>query len=275
MLIGICGKKQSGKNTIATILSELFASKLKDTSWTHKSFAYKVKQILSILTGIPVENMEMESIKNSYLPEEWNKTFVITADHTHSEKYGPFYSNIEAVDFINKKRINHFVLGKYPITVRQALQWIGTDLFRNKFDKDTWINALFSDYITIDEIQGSPEYKDGKYLIPPDHGEHSGKEMITGDNFIYKTDPFYPNWIITDVRFLNEAQVIKDKGGFLIKIDRPFLNSLDSHSSESSIDKISDDMFDYYLYNDKGLSELYFKIEEMFSSIVEYFNLNR
>lgn len=263
MIIGIIGKKQTGKNTVANELSRLFAENLNDSSWTHKSFAYKIKQILSLLTGIPVEHMEKEEVKNSYLPKEWNKCFV----ETFNQKLGPFYSGKKAIDFINKMNIRHFKLEKAPITVRQALQWIGTDLFRYKFDEDTWINALFSEYVHENkyslDLNSLP--KEVNILEACANPEKCNATIIDKES----------KWIITDVRFPNEAQSVIDRGGVLIKIERPSLKESDKHPSETSIDFIRESIINFKVYNDGDLTELYSKIEAVFNLIIKHFNLNK
>ena len=56
------------------------------------------------------------------------------------------------------------------------------------------------------------------------------------------------NLIISDVRFQHEVDAILEKGGFVIKLDSP---CLDSHISESGIDKIPDSCFKYIFDNTK------------------------
>ena len=56
------------------------------------------------------------------------------------------------------------------------------------------------------------------------------------------------NLIIADVRFQHEVDAILEKGGFIIKLDSP---CLDSHISESGIDKMPDSCFKYIFNNTK------------------------
>ena len=56
------------------------------------------------------------------------------------------------------------------------------------------------------------------------------------------------NLIIADVRFQHEVDAILGKGGFIIKLDSP---CLDSHISESGIDKMPDSCFKYIFDNTK------------------------
>ena len=61
------------------------------------------------------------------------------------------------------------------------------------------------------------------------------------------------NLIIADVRFQHEVDAILEKGGFIIKLDSP---CLDSHISESGIDKIPDSCFKYIFDNTKKDSSI-------------------
>lgn len=54
------------------------------------------------------------------------------------------------------------------------------------------------------------------------------------------------NWIITDTRFVNEAMTIKQKGGIIIRIDRPGIEPVNNHPSETSLDGWN---FDYKIQN--------------------------
>lgn len=88
----------------------------------------------------------------------------------------------------------------WGISWRQAAQIIGTDLFRKHFRTDTWI--IFA------------------------------KTKILSDS-THKT-------IIPDIRFNNEAKLIKEHGGIIIKVIGPNRKGnevKDEHSSEKGIDE--------------------------------------
>jgi len=105
--------------------------------------------------------------------------------------------------------------GHQPMSVRDFLQKLGTDALRIGLHDNVWVNALMSDYVNDDQ---------------------------TGE---------LPNWIITDVRFPNEAQAIKDKGGIMIRIDRPGVSPINDHPSETGLDGWK---FDYRIAN---VSDIY------------------
>ena len=93
-IIGISGYIGSGKDTVGTIIQLLitnhireelghvpigfttFTSKERPTifdvsGWEIKKFAGKLKQMVSLLTGIPVEDLEKQEVKDSFLGKEW------------------------------------------------------------------------------------------------------------------------------------------------------------------------------------------------------------
>jgi hypothetical protein len=200
MLIGINGYAGSGKDTVGKIIQYLLSAfngvnlekilnnyeeyewMLEEQSeWEIKKYAGKLKEIASLLTGIPVQKFEDQEFKNTYLSEEW--------------------------------RVHGL-----PMKVREFLQYLGTNALRNCLHQNTWINALFADYT-------------------PTH-----------------------NWIITDVRFPNEAKAIKDRGGIIIRVDRPFVKPINNHSSEIALDEWN---FDYKIGNVSDLKSLAFTVENI------------
>ena len=74
------------------------------------------------------------------------------------------------------------------------------------------------------------------------------------------------NWIITDVRFPNEAQAIKDRGGIVIRVNRLDVDKFTTnfpqtlHPSETALD---DYKFDHVIDNNGSLEELIGKIKQL------------
>lgn len=274
-LLGISGKAGSGKDTIGRIIQDLTTPKgqeylgnglysrgIRLSPWQIKKFAGKVKQIVSILTGIPVEDFEKEEVKNSYLCEEWDSWQVTNLDDTKEF----FKTELEGKDYMKMYGAYHIQVDQglrfVQITVRQALQWVGTDLFRDRFHPNSWVNALFTDY------------------------QSTGGKLIGGKDK-YRLGE-YPNWIITDVRFKNEAQAILDRKGILIRVNRTYkanirdvdlsafkvgeklglsseipgaLVVIPEHSSETALDLFKD--FNYTLNNDGNIEDLIEKVKEI------------
>jgi hypothetical protein len=65
--------------------------------------------------------------------------------------------------------------------------------------------------------------------------------------------------VITDVRFPNEANMIEELSGIMIRVRRDSINAVsDSHSSEVGIEKLE---VDYEIINNKELDDLYQEIK--------------
>lgn len=67
-------------------------------------------------------------------------------------------------------------------------------------------------------------------------------------------------WLITDVRFPNEADAIKECGGKVIRVIRGS-NTLDSHASETALDNYAN--FDYEIENNGDVFSLIQKVKDI------------
>lgn len=114
------------------------------------------------------------------------------------------------------------------MTVRELLQKLGTEAMREGLHQNVWVNSLFADYLAKTIATGTSEF------------DVTEKDVL-------------PNWIITDVRFANEAIAVK-KRGILIRIERDNLSFTSNHSSETSLDNYSD--FDYVIKNNGSIEDL-------------------
>lgn len=109
-----------------------------------------------------------------------------------------------------------------PMSVRDFLQKLGTEGLRDGLHTNTWVNALMADY----------------RCVPADRAPNG-----------WDCD----NWIITDTRFPNEAQAIKDADGIIIRVTRPGIGPVNDHPSETGLNQWK---FDYEIQNDSSLNEL-------------------
>ena len=76
--------------------------------------------------------------------------------------------------------------------------------------------------------------------------------------------PEKSNWIITDVRFPNEADKILSLSGTLIRLERPGTDSGSTHESETALDNYT--KFTHTIINDGGIKDLSDKIQAIFHS---------
>lgn len=219
-IIGIIGRIGSGKDTIAQMIIDESA---KEHGWEIKKFAGKLKEIVALLTGCKVQDLENEQFKNSDLPEQWAKyrlldfmrdTGTVYPDVTSSEVYAP-KSNSQHV----------YTVRREIMTYRKLLQVLGTEALRDLIHPNVHVNALMSQY-----------------------------------------HPNLSSWIVTDVRFPNEGDAIKNAGGWLVKAERPGI-SHGTHPSETSMDDYKSIDFTIrnigdLVYLRRGVNEVYSEIKK-------------
>lgn len=141
----------------------------------------------------------------------------------------PLYQMLEAMTGIPAARLSDRSVKERPVdwlgvSPRRLLQTLGTEWARNTVGDDVWIKHLFR---RIDEAGNAPGF------------------------------------VITDVRFENEAQAVKDRGGHIIEVVRP--QPLDGvseaarrHSSEAGI---PDDLVDATIVNDTDVAGLLSRVD--------------
>lgn len=98
----------------------------------------------------------------------------------------------------------------------------------------------------------------GRELIHPDLWVILASERI--DHLLQ-----FARVVITDVRFENEAEMIRKKGGIIVHIIRPEVeNSGDAHASETGIEKKDED---YLIYNTSSLDELQLEVQGLYEHL--------
>ena len=140
-IIGVCGLKGAGKDTIGDIICK------NDDSFVKMSFADTLKDITAILMGWDRKLLQGDTIES----REWREK----ADDYWSDKFGKM------------------------ITPRIILQELGTNVLRNQFLQSIWVDSLQKKLMEIDK-----------------------------------------NVVITDVRFPNEIDMIKELGGTIYRVER-------------------------------------------------------
>ncbi len=115
------------------------------------------------------------------------------------------------------------------MTRRKAMQMIGTELFREQFGPDVWVNCVISKWAA---------------------------------------EPHIPT-VVTDVRYANEAEAIRSLGGTVIEVRRPDNGGLQgaagAHSSESGLPP---DLIDQTFINDGTVQNLQWQAR-VFSDLLE------
>ena len=80
-----------------------------------------------------------------------------------------------------------------------------------------------------------------------------GKDFFV--NYLFDRHKFTKKLIITDVRFKNEFKKIREKNGFVVKVVRDNIKSMDNYT-EKDLDNLTNDMYDYVLYNNGNYEDL-------------------
>ena len=246
MLIGISGKIGSGKDTVGKYLQYLYSKEyphhtfeefqkyprwVNNNDWQIKKYADKLKEIVCLLIGCTREQLEDINFKNKELGQEW-WYYIDPADMLTMRSYLEWKDAFE----------DRFLV---KLTPRLLLQYLGTECAREIIHPNTWVNALFADYKFIE-------------VLPNE------------DTSLFNYNPIYnyPNWIITDVRFPNEADAIKALGGKLIRLTRTtnVLEEIAMHPSETALDNYN--KFDFIIENKGTEEELYTILREITSKLI-------
>lgn len=249
MIIGISGKIGSGKDTVGNIIQFLtkpnknptledflrlhkssgcgFYEEELQSSWKIKKFAGKLKEIVALLTGCTVEDLESQEFKNKELGREWWSHKHYTPDH----KIVPRYATDEQVEYLGTERI------KKP-TYRDLLQRVGTEVMRDNILDNVWINALFADYKTYYDFD-----EKGNKAYP---------------NWIL-TDMRFPN----EMKAVEDRGGITIRVNRSIhQADQDLIDTkiLDEHPSETALDNAN---FKYTITNNSTIEELIIKVEQI------------
>jgi hypothetical protein len=185
MLIGLCGFKGSGKDTVAKYLVEKY-------DYEQMAFANKLKESVAALFDI----------------------------------------DIDLIDDLKNYQVNGNVVieGFRRMTFRNMLQRYGTESHRDVFGENFWVDQVLPDPVTY-----------------------------------YRADEWHltRRIVISDARFENEQQRIRDLDGYVVRVDR-FPSDGDTHLSEARVEKV-----DYAINNTGSLTELGAQIDKMIRWIAD------
>ena len=266
MLIGISGKIGAGKDTVGKIIQYLvgnlnktdisfeeFSRRLPDLPKDYKTpieikkFADKLKDTVCLWTGCTREQLEDHNFKDTEIGPDWIR-YAKAIGFGDKDGQRIMWSNTcTKEEYEEEYRTNWQTAYKINLTYRHLLQLLGIECMRNTIHLNGWVNALFSEYKINYNTYAGESLKDS-----------------------------YPNWIITDMRFPNELQAIKSRGGITIRVEKPLhrcncttLEAEDcnrkcsksvnlEHESETALDGA---VFDYVIHNDGTIEELIEKVK--------------
>lgn len=190
MIIGLTGKRLSGKDTVANYLVEKHG-------YEHLYFSKVMKDAIAALFDIRVQDV----------------------DNFKGDR-GNFKEARIAIK-MNDVEIKEFGWVEF-------LQRFGTDMGRKVLGEDLWLDL-------VDEA----------------------------------IEDFDQNYVVKDVRFVNEAQWILDQGGKIIELRRDVIDyANDNHESENGL---PEDMAEYVIANTSTIESLYKDVDAVLANI----NANR
>lgn len=244
-VIGIAGEKNSGKDTVASMINYIFAigiTNAKYSDWICRRVSYDetykdriihfgdiVKDILSMMYNIPREYFD----DRKYKDELWycfeTKKF-IEDSIIKNKKYSHNTITLDMLQCIDLKEILDINDNKLNcIRIRTLMQYFGTDICRNRLGDNIWVKATMSKAIDI---------ADARKLC-----------------------------IVPDVRFDNEAEAIKKSSdslyGGVIRVKRDNCEYT-NHASE-----IIDFDCDYTIDNNQNLYGLFYKVLNIVQQIIK------
>lgn len=244
MIIGISGRKQAGKNTVANILHGIC---LKEQGLV-KDWNLNGGGELMILTDsvdgeegwgeFDISRKDDQFVEYANLNMWPHVKLYSFADHLkwicvklfgipHECVFGTDKQKNQIQEHLRWELMPGHVTthhGYGPMTAREFMQFFGTDIMR-KIHEPIWVNSC------IRIIQA----------------EQSGLA------------------IIADVRFPNEAKIIEDNGGHVVRLKRQLFD--DSHSSEVALD---DYPFAHYIDNrDESIDSLMEKVKKLYHHLKE------
>jgi hypothetical protein len=240
LILGISGRKQSGKSTIGNFILSLYLAKL---GYCEKIYMDEDGQLLisDILGDTRYEGVfDIRKLVDTYNDPRfiqainklnskvkiYNFADVLKTDICIN-MLGLTYDQCYGTDD-NKNEMTNIVWNDKKLSARDVMQVVGTDIFR-KLDTNVWVRS------TINKI-----IRDKPDLA-----------------------------VITDCRFPNEVDSIKQSGGKVIRLTRnPFQSD---HLSETILDKDNYDWsnFDYVVDNsDVTLLDQFTQIKKLLEKIL-------
>lgn len=206
-------------------------------TYTNRKFADKLKDIVCLLINCSRSDLEDRDFKEKPLGEDWliwklELTDSIEFDVNYLTDGGIFVSKEEAETFIKEHNISNVdKIYSEELTPRLLLQLIGTECGRQIIHPNVWVNSLFSEYQPLPKFKSYELNTDdisdyfNSYTVLchtcDKRFNSKNKRALMCGSCVGEQEDEYPRWIITDVRFPNEVNIVKNKGGVRIRVNRP------------------------------------------------------
>lgn len=158
----LSGKKQHGKNYFSEVLKDLLLQ--NDFSVVDTSFAEPIKRFCQDVFGFSSEDMNTEEGKKKQTHLSWSD---IHHDIAKINNKCAYYYGCVAHKTPHPSDNNWIYKPLHTkMTIRELLQVIGTDVFRNGFYSDIWAEAPFrkqwkEDFVIITDCRFPNEVRHG------------------------------------------------------------------------------------------------------------------
>jgi Txe/YoeB family toxin of Txe-Axe toxin-antitoxin module len=212
MLVAFSGVKFSGKDTAAEGL-------IRTHKFKRIGLADKLKNICSVVFEVDREDMDDPTLKEAKFRQQ------ILLTNAHIKHLLEIVNETFPFDIITKyETLTELFNGTSISSIRELLQFVGTDICRNHIKDDIWLAYIH--------------------------------------DLVKNTDG---NIVITDARFRNEREYLKDIGAVLILIKRPGLETKSTHISENDLGEESD--YDVVVKNNSSITSLQSDISMWFTLV--------
>ena len=221
MIIGICGKKQCGKSSMAGFIKQ----QLPDRKVKEISFAKPLKDFINEVLNIPKNHLYGSNEQKNYPLCTWGEVF-------------------EGPGLVAYKKRDRDLL-----SAREIMQVVGTDVMRH--GHLNYVNNNLEK-----EIRLFLQKKFGAGVMPY---QDLWIDLAIMDIKVAKTRKEADVFIVSDVRFHNEVKAIKAAGGKLVRLyrDTDCEESI-PHPSEMEMEEMKNKDFDFVLveYENRNLKQL-------------------
>jgi hypothetical protein len=208
IIIGLSGKKQSGKSSLALFLKAYFELKFNQINIPKESFVQSTDgSSVSILlpNGAMADCFDYlsetipeskENVKIYSFADPIKEFCVHVLGIAHEQVYGTDEQKNSPTDYLWEKFPPSFNISQKTgnMSARDVMQIFGTDIMRNMFNNSIWVKACLRK--------------------------------------IKRENP--PIAIISDLRFPSELDTVLESNGYIIRLSRDLF--YDQHPSETSLD---------------------------------------
>jgi len=253
-LVGVSGQAGSGKDTIANYLCEEYQFKKVALADPIKRFGYHVFHFSEKQLWGP------SSARNA-LDKRYNEEYTWDEAQSRLEAWGHQYvCDILGDDDPSKTQPAHAALIHWffwlkrsyfgKLSPRIMLQTLGTEWGREAVSESIWMDYMLRTARSLLHEDGTTKFLD----YDPLNGCMETEKDKTPRGIV-----------VSDIRFENEFRRIREVGGAVIRVIRPDTDAgaatigVEGHASEAH--DYSFDDFDFILYNEGSLVDLYQNID--------------